>query len=107
MTARQDLHDFVSHLGEEQSHELLTHLRAVVGEATPIAAAPDGRTTPLLVPGATFFSEQAMSLQLLAAAQGVAPIMKDEDLRGDFWHVEETDEFDQAIRSWRSESGSS
>ncbi len=49
-------------------------------------------------------SEGPLDIEVLAAQQGVKPIEKPEDLRGDFWPEDESvDDFLKARKRWQRE----
>ena len=50
--------------------------------------------------------DQPFDLKQLAAEQGVRRLVKNEDLRADFWPEDETaDQIIAAVRRWRREGG--
>jgi hypothetical protein len=58
-------------------------------------------------PGSTsLFFAKPMTVEELAAHQGVQPIQSIDDLYGDFWPESDTiEEFVATIRKWRQEGG--
>jgi hypothetical protein len=52
-----------------------------------------------------FFSGKRITVEELAAQQGVKPVDNLDDLKGDFWPEEENiDEFIETLYRWRSEA---
>ena len=110
VSVKSDLHELVDRLAEEQAADLLAYLRRLLAASEQndesAAARLARRMEPLTVSGQAFFAERPLDLQAMAAAQGVRPVARFDDLLGDFWPDDETaDEFIAAVRQWRHEGG--
>lgn len=100
MSVKDELHELVNRLTDDDAEDALVYLR----ELAQSTAAPAHQFTTLVVDGQTFFDSPGSSLETLAKQQGVVPVARFDDLRGDFWPVDETvDEFLAALKEWRSE----
>lgn len=110
MTVREELHNLVNRLGDDQAREALAVLQRLVrenGAANRAATTgPAERTTAPAVSGEAFFSQPPRDLQALAAEQKVKPVTNFDALLGDFWPEDETaDDFISTVRRWRREGG--
>jgi hypothetical protein len=110
MSAREELRHLLDLLDEEGATEALAYLRSVFDGDAPsrvtAAVRLQARMKPQVVSGQAFFGQQRTSLSSLAARQGVRPVVKFDDLLGDFWPDNETaDEFITALREWRRDGG--
>src|SRR4051812_23321791 len=104
MIARDELHDLVDRLGEEQATEALVYLSRLVrqDELSNAAAQLEQRMGPRVIDGRTFRSQPPQTLKALAVQQGIQPVASLEDLVGDFWPEDETiDDFIEVVRQWR------
>jgi uncharacterized protein (DUF433 family) len=107
---RGELHDLVDQLGEEQAREALSLLRRLLRdtgrERDAARARVEDRMGPSIISAKEFFSRPPMSLEEIAARQGVEPVENIDDLRGDFWPEDEpADEVTETVRTWRREGG--
>ena len=110
MSTKEELHNLVDRLGDEQVPEVLAYLHRLLHEEeaseTTATAELAQRMGPRAVSGQAFFGQPQADLQTLAARQGVHPVTNFDDLLGDFWPEDETaDEFVAAVRQWRREGG--
>ena len=110
MSTKEELHNLVDQLGDEQVPEVLAYLRRLLHEEEASERTATAELTqrmgPRAVSGQAFFGQPQADLQTLAARQGVHPVTNFNDLLGDFWPEEETaDEFVATMREWRREGG--
>lgn len=107
MTIKEQLHELVDQLTEEQSEEVLDYVlrRIDVPEvsALDLGAESSERRGKLLISGAEFNRMPRIGLATLAAQQGIKPVSDFESLFGDFWPGDEDDDFDAVLREWRDE----
>lgn len=98
MSIKDEIHDLVNQLDDEQMPDALDYLQRLLAEghteADTARARLARRMGPGVVSGRLFFAAQPTDLATIAAAQGVRPVTNVDDLLGDFWPEDETaDEF--------------
>ena len=106
MTVKEELHDLVDQIAEDEARQVLDFLRDVVLDAGKGHRrwSKARRMGPLATGGDSFVSGAAPDLAMLAADQGVGPVTDLGELRGDFWPDDErVDDFVEAVRAWRWE----
>ena len=106
--ARDELHDLIDRLDDEQATEALKYL-SQLARADDLADANtrlERRMGPRFVDGQAFRAQPLRSLRALAMEQGVRPVASLEDLVGDFWPEDEAiDDFIALVRQWRHQGG--
>jgi hypothetical protein len=110
MSVREQLHELIDQLDEDDASDALSLLRRAYGVSIPPPQSAEERLAqryrPLAVPAERFFNEPPKDLARIAEEQGVKPVERFEDLLGDFWPEDESiDDFVATIRQWRREGG--
>lgn len=110
VSAKEELHQLVDQLGNEQAREALALLRALLDQDNgslretqnrPLA----GRTSSMMA-GPEFYSEDTIDLRALAAHHGVKPVTNFDALLGGFWPGDDDlEDFAETVRQWRREGG--
>lgn len=108
MTIKEQLHELVERLTNEQTEEVLNYVMqcidgAAADPASTSNALPHPRLGGVLISGADFNRMPKTDLATLIAQQGVKPVKDFESLLGDFWPDNEDEDFDEVLRQWRSE----
>lgn len=108
MTTKEQLHELVDQLTDDESEALLGYLLQRRDERNDPSAglfkATNELREGLLISGADFNRMPRVDLATLAAQQGIKPISDFDSLFGDFWPEDESiDAFIATIREWRTE----
>jgi hypothetical protein len=104
LSIKEELHDLVEHLSEDDAEEILAFIRKRTSRSenateNPVPLAERGQ--PNIVSGAALTAKKRKTLSDLAAEQGVGPFRGRDAIPPDIFPEGEVDEFVAAVREWR------
>jgi hypothetical protein len=107
MNIRDELHELVDQLKDDDAPAALTYLRSLRANEEAMVeewTRAERDIGPAVTSGRAFFTQPHVDLLTLAARQDVQPIADFDAHFGDFWPEDESvDEFIAAEREWRRE----